>query len=36
MKPIGKVTEAAEQIQKGTDLSVRIEYDGPERTRLGN
>ncbi|MEC0257924.1 sensor histidine kinase [Paenibacillus lautus] len=30
MKPIGKVTEAAEQIQKGTDLSVRIEYDGPE------
>jgi len=30
MKPIGKVTEAAEQIQKGTDLSVRIEYDGPQ------
>lgn len=30
MKPIGKVTEAADLIQKGTDLSVRIEYDGPE------
>lgn len=30
MKPIGKVTQAAEQIQKGTDLSVRIEYDGPQ------
>lgn len=30
MNPIGKVTEAAEHIQKGTDLSVRIEYDGPQ------
>ncbi|MGF7046652.1 signal transduction histidine kinase [Paenibacillus sp. DS2015] len=30
MRPIGKVIEAANQIQKGADLSVRIEYDGPE------
>lgn len=29
MAPIGKVIEAANGIQKGTDLSVRIEYDGP-------
>ncbi|KAA8999638.1 HAMP domain-containing histidine kinase [Paenibacillus spiritus] len=29
MNPIGKVTEAAESIQTGNDLSVRIEYDGP-------
>ncbi|WP_019638405.1 sensor histidine kinase [Paenibacillus fonticola] len=29
MMPIGKVIEAANGIQKGTDLSVRIEYDGP-------
>lgn len=29
ISPIGKVTEAAERIQKGTDLSLRIEYDGP-------
>ncbi|CAM3119338.1 HAMP domain-containing sensor histidine kinase [Paenibacillus sediminis] len=29
MRPIGKVIEAANQIQKGTDLSVRIDYDGP-------
>lgn len=30
MKPIQKVADAANQIQKGTDLSVRIEYDGPQ------
>ncbi|HEY2492985.1 MAG TPA: HAMP domain-containing sensor histidine kinase [Paenibacillus sp.] len=30
MRPIGKVIEAANQIQKGADLSVRIEYEGPE------
>lgn len=30
MKPIQKVTDAANQIQKGTDLSVRIEYEGPQ------
>ncbi|NGM82998.1 HAMP domain-containing histidine kinase [Paenibacillus sp. 7124] len=29
MSPIGKVIEAAEGIQTGNDLSVRIEYDGP-------
>lgn len=29
ISPIGKVTEAAKRIQKGTDLSLRIEYDGP-------
>ncbi|MNM04661.1 Signal transduction histidine-protein kinase ArlS [compost metagenome] len=29
MTPIGKVIEAAEGIQTGNDLSVRIEYDGP-------
>ncbi len=28
--PIGKVIEAADQIQKGSDLSVRIAYDGPQ------
>ncbi|NMO96029.1 sensor histidine kinase [Paenibacillus lemnae] len=30
MKPIEKVADAANLIQKGTDLSVRIEYDGPQ------
>lgn len=30
MKPIQTVADAANQIQKGTDLSVRIEYDGPQ------
>ncbi|KKO53621.1 sensor histidine kinase [Paenibacillus sp. DMB20] len=30
MKPIQKVADAANQIQKGTDLSVRIEYSGPQ------
>ncbi|NQX48155.1 HAMP domain-containing histidine kinase [Paenibacillus tritici] len=30
MSPIGKVIEAANGIQTGTDLSSRIEYDGPE------
>lgn len=29
MLPIGKVIEAANQIQTGNDLSVRIDYDGP-------
>jgi two-component system, OmpR family, sensor kinase len=29
MSPIGKVIEAANGIQTGTDLSSRIEYDGP-------
>ncbi|WP_025690650.1 sensor histidine kinase [Paenibacillus zanthoxyli] len=29
MSPIGKVIEAAEGIQTGNDLSVRIEYNGP-------
>ncbi|GIP24166.1 MULTISPECIES: HAMP domain-containing sensor histidine kinase [Paenibacillus] len=29
MMPIGKVIEAANQIQTGNDLSVRIDYDGP-------
>ncbi|MFF2912307.1 sensor histidine kinase [Paenibacillus sp. NPDC057934] len=29
MRPIGKVIEAANGIQTGTDLSSRIEYDGP-------
>ncbi|GIP27962.1 two-component sensor histidine kinase [Paenibacillus sp. J23TS9] len=28
--PIGKVIEAADQIQNGSDLSVRIAYDGPQ------
>ncbi|AIQ40280.1 HAMP domain-containing sensor histidine kinase [Paenibacillus sp. FSL R7-0297] len=30
MSPIGKVIEAANGIQTGTDLSSRIEYDGPQ------
>lgn len=30
MKPIQKVADAANQIQKGTDLSLRIENDGPQ------
>ncbi|WP_138494087.1 sensor histidine kinase [Paenibacillus pinistramenti] len=30
MKPIGKVIKAADQIQTGNDLSVRIDYDGPQ------
>lgn len=30
IRPIGKVIEAANQIQKGADLSVRIEYNGPQ------
>ncbi|MCJ8013365.1 HAMP domain-containing histidine kinase [Paenibacillus sp. KQZ6P-2] len=30
MAPIGKVIEAADQIQKGSDLSVRIAYEGPQ------
>ncbi|MED5019083.1 HAMP domain-containing sensor histidine kinase [Paenibacillus chibensis] len=30
MAPIGKVIEAADQIQNGADLSVRIAYDGPQ------
>lgn len=30
MRPIGKVIEAASQIQNGQDLSVRIDYDGPQ------
>lgn len=30
MAPIGKVIEAASQIQNGSDLSVRIAYDGPQ------
>ncbi|MGN7358261.1 sensor histidine kinase [Paenibacillus sp. SAF-054] len=30
MAPIGKVIEAAGQIQNGSDLSVRIAYDGPQ------
>ncbi|WP_433943917.1 HAMP domain-containing sensor histidine kinase [Paenibacillus sp. SN-8-1] len=29
MRPIGKVIEAANQIQTGNDLSVRIDYEGP-------
>lgn len=29
IRPIGKVIEAANQIQKGADLSLRIEYKGP-------
>ncbi|MDO7907362.1 HAMP domain-containing sensor histidine kinase [Paenibacillus sp. JX-17] len=29
MRPLVKVIEAANQIQSGDDLSVRIEYDGP-------
>ncbi len=29
MAPIGKVIKAANQIQNGKDLSVRIDYDGP-------
>ncbi|WP_227871867.1 sensor histidine kinase [Paenibacillus bovis] len=29
MAPIGKVIKAANQIQNGRDLSVRIDYDGP-------
>lgn len=29
MAPIGKVIKAANQIQDGKDLSVRIDYDGP-------
>jgi two-component system OmpR family sensor kinase len=30
IRPIGKVIEAANQIQKGADLSLRIEYHGPQ------
>lgn len=30
MSPIGNVIEAASQIQNGQDLSVRIDYDGPQ------
>jgi two-component system OmpR family sensor kinase len=30
IRPIGKVIEAANQIQKGADLSLRIEYQGPQ------
>ncbi|GGF85008.1 sensor histidine kinase [Paenibacillus aceti] len=30
MAPIGKVIEAANGIQTGNDLSVRIDYDGPD------
>ncbi len=30
IRPIGKVIEAANQIQKGADLSLRIEYNGPQ------
>lgn len=30
MKPLVKVIEGANQIQSGNDLSVRIEYDGPQ------
>ncbi|GGA38437.1 sensor histidine kinase [Paenibacillus physcomitrellae] len=30
MRPIGKVIDAANQIQTGNDLSVRIDYDGPQ------
>ncbi|WP_438347256.1 sensor histidine kinase [Paenibacillus sp. FA6] len=30
IRPIGKVIEAANRIQKGADLSLRIEYNGPQ------
>lgn len=30
MRPIGKVVQAVNQIQTGNDLSVRIDYDGPQ------
>lgn len=30
MKPIGKIIQAANQIQTGNDLSVRIDYEGPQ------
>lgn len=30
MRPIGKIIQAADQIQTGNDLSVRIDYEGPQ------